>query len=245
MTPVETLRQYAQWADQERPDLRIINTKPSCFELLALTLKKAGAAYAFIGKTATMDGDGKYTPSGFTPFDIELHRDDGELQTVRITAVSMDAAWHLPTMRQIKVIVNSTANEPGPHTHGPASLGCYEIEPVKDGVRQYRWHNPPIAQFLLGTTPDPPVVIPPTSPPPVKPTYPSYEALGGDEGGKKITRILEADYKRAGMRGLDGDCGAWQQRVSYDFLTGLCKTVEESIAKHRREWCDTLGIDVI
>jgi hypothetical protein len=83
-----------------------------------------------------------------------------------------------------------------------------------------------------------PIPVPPT------PTYPSYEALGGDEGGKKITRQLEADYKRAGHAGLDGDCGAWQQRVSYDFLTGICKTVEESIAKHRKEWCDALGIPV-
>lgn len=77
------------------------------------------------------------------------------------------------------------------------------------------------------------------------PAYPSYEALGGDEGGKKITRQLEADYRRAGKPGLDGDCGAWQQRVSYDFLTGICKTVEESITKHRKEWCDALGIPVV
>lgn len=91
--------------------------------------------------------------------------------------------------------------------------------------------------LLSGGQPMPP-------PPPAQPVYPSYEALGGDEGGKKITRMLEADYKRAGARGLDGDCGAWQQRVSYDFLTGICKTVEEAIAKHRRSWCQTLGIDV-
>lgn len=85
---------------------------------------------------------------------------------------------------------------------------------------------------------------PPTPRQPAKPLYPSYEALGGDEGGKKITRLLEYDYKRAGMHGLDGDCGAWQQRVSYDFLTGICPTVEASIAKHREEWCQTLGISV-
>jgi len=88
-----------------------------------------------------------------------------------------------------------------------------------------------------------PVVNPPTPQPPT-PTYPSYEALGGDEGGKKITRQLEADYRRAGKPGLDGDCGAWQQRVSYDFLTGICATVEESITKHRAEWCAALGIPV-
>lgn len=84
----------------------------------------------------------------------------------------------------------------------------------------------------------------PTVHPPSAPVYPSYEALGGDEGGKTITRQLEADYKRAGKPGLDADCGAWQQRVSYDFLTGICKTVDESITKHRAEWCAALGIPV-
>lgn len=85
---------------------------------------------------------------------------------------------------------------------------------------------------------------PVTPPTPPAPTYPSYEALGGDDGGKKITHQLEADFKRAGRPGLDADCGAWQQRVSYDFLVGICKTVEESITKHRKEWCDALGIPV-
>lgn len=75
--------------------------------------------------------------------------------------------------------------------------------------------------------------------------YPSYEDLGGDEGGKQITRQLEADYKRAGRPGLDGDCGAWQQRVSYDFLTGRITPVEAAIAAHRAEWCAALGIPVI
>lgn len=84
----------------------------------------------------------------------------------------------------------------------------------------------------------------PVPQPPTTPTYPTYEALGGDAGGVKITQQLEADYIRAGRRGLDGSCGAWQQRVSYDFLTGICKTVEASIVKHRAEWCAALGIPV-
>lgn len=88
--------------------------------------------------------------------------------------------------------------------------------------------------------------IPPTPPPPpAKPVYPTYEELGGDSGGVAITRQLEADYIRAGRPGLDGGCGAWQQRVSYDFLTGKIKTVDASIAAHRKEWCDALGIPVI
>ena len=81
--------------------------------------------------------------------------------------------------------------------------------------------------------------------PPATPTYPSYEALGGDEGGKKISRAMEADYKRAGRPGLDKDCGAWMQRTAYDFLVGICPTVEDSIVKHRPEWCAELGIPVI
>lgn len=72
------------------------------------------------------------------------------------------------------------------------------------------------------------------------PTYPSYESLGGDEGGKKITRMLEADYKRA--KGfLDGECGTWPQRTNYDFLTRKFATVEESIADHQPEWRKALN----
>lgn len=76
------------------------------------------------------------------------------------------------------------------------------------------------------------------------PVYPSYEDLGGDKGGVDITMQLEADYKRAGRPGLDGSCGAWHQRVAYDFLTGRVKTVRASIDKHRAEWCAALGIPV-
>jgi len=79
------------------------------------------------------------------------------------------------------------------------------------------------------------------APPGPTPQYPSYEELGGDEGGKQITRILEADYRRAEKPGLDGECGTWPQRTNYDFLTGKCKTVEESIAKHQPEWRKALN----
>jgi hypothetical protein len=103
--------------------------------------------------------------------------------------------------------------------------------------------NPVAAAWVQPAAEMPPVGPGPTPNPPA-PTYPTYEALGGDEGGKKITRQLEADYKRAGKPGLDGDCGAWQQRVSYDFLTGKVTPVEASIAKHRPDWCKVLGIPV-
>lgn len=107
-----------------------------------------------------------------------------------------------------------------------------------------RWGPDPIAYYTHADWLDPADHEKGAPPQPPAPQYPSYEELGGDEGGKKITRQLEADYKRAGRPSLDGDCGTWQQRVSYDFLTGICKTVEESITKHRAKWCASLGIPV-
>lgn len=83
---------------------------------------------------------------------------------------------------------------------------------------------------------------PPTPPIPPPAQYPGYEELGGDEGGKVITRQLGRDYRAAGRTGLDDDCGAWQQRVSYDFLTRRIATVAESIAKHRDGWLIALGL---
>lgn len=82
----------------------------------------------------------------------------------------------------------------------------------------------------------------PLPPPSHTPTILSYEALGGDEGAKKITRVLEHDYKKAGRAGLDGDCGGWLRRTDYDVLSGISKTVEESILKHRDEWLMPLGL---
>ena len=77
------------------------------------------------------------------------------------------------------------------------------------------------------------------APPPAQ--YPPYEALGGDEGGKKVTRLMEADYLRAEKQGLDGDSGAWQWRTAYDFLTRKFTTVEESIEAHQPEWRHALN----
>lgn len=76
-------------------------------------------------------------------------------------------------------------------------------------------------------------------------TYPGYEELGGDAGGQAITRQLEKDFKRSGRPGLDGNCGAWQQRVAYDFLTGKVVPVEASVTKHRDGWLMALGLILV
>lgn len=77
---------------------------------------------------------------------------------------------------------------------------------------------------------------------PPKPVYPTYEQLGGDEAGKKVSRAMDADYREAGRPGLDADCGAWMQRTVYDYCVGICATPEESVNKHRPEWRKELGL---
>lgn len=76
---------------------------------------------------------------------------------------------------------------------------------------------------------------------PPAPAYPGYEELGGDAGGIAVTKLMEADYKRAEKPGLDGASGAWQWRTAYDFLTRKFKTLEESIKAHQPEWRQSLN----
>jgi hypothetical protein len=220
--------------DEQFPILLHQNVNHTCYQFIVkviAALREQGHQAFHICKT---EGEGQFTPPGFQPRTITGL--DGK--PYRCTGVSHDALWcdglqfdciggGNDAARPIYVGPDGTATfeASGPQIHGT---------PTWNPIPQEYWRpqNPP---FVADDAP---------APAPARPVYPSYESLGGDEGGKKITRMLEADYKRAGMRGLDADCGAWQQRVSYDFLTGICSTVEESIAKHRAEWCQTLGIDL-
>lgn len=110
---------------------------------------------------------------------------------------------------------------------------------IKERRENNRWVKPAAltddqrSYLLSGGQPIP---IPPQS------TMPSYEALGGDEGAKQITRVLEHDYKLAGRPGLDGDCGGWLRRTDYDFLSAKIPSVSESIIVHRDEWLVALGL---
>ena len=92
---------------------------------------------------------------------------------------------------------------------------------------------------------DAPAPVPRPAPTPPKPVVPSYDSLGGDETGRKISRALDKDFKRAGRPGLDAESGMWAWRVLYDHAIGKTEpTIESSIAKHRVEWCASLGIPV-
>lgn len=116
------------------------------------------------------------------------------------------------------------------HGSPNARIGQQYPDPNGPGA----WVKPlTLAQIDAGEVP---------GPKPQAPSHPSYEDLGGDEGGKKITRQLDADFRAAGRPGLDRDCGAWQQRVAYDFLTGKFATVEASTIAHRDDWLGVLGL---
>lgn len=75
------------------------------------------------------------------------------------------------------------------------------------------------------------------------PKLPSYEQLGGDASGTKVGNYLFHDYGRAGSTG-DPGMGVWFNRVMYDAISGICKTYDEAIAKHRAGWCQGLGVPV-
>ncbi|MEO8680390.1 MAG: hypothetical protein ABI665_15165 [Vicinamibacterales bacterium] len=236
MTP--NILPFLQAADRERPDLKSINTAQSCFALLRLTLAKAGPDWGFVGKTDTMD-DGKFTPPDFRPRAMRLQRPDGELETVQIVGLSMDAAWHGPSHRQIKVIANSSANDdPRPEIHGPAQLTPYEIDP-----QWYRWHNPLIAQSFEGGDPVP-------APRPL--TLPSYEDLGGDAYWRaEIGVPLQADMAiktplhPEGQTLNDGST-VWISRpifrILHAYLSGQTPDRPAIIRSVRNEWRAVLGL---
>lgn len=94
------------------------------------------------------------------------------------------------------------------------------------------WWNP-----VEHTGPPPPVCpICPTCPI-CKPTPP----YAGDEVFDRIAVSLFADYAEAGQAPNEG-MGRWFGRVVYDWIAGVTKTLDESIAKHRKEWREILGL---
>jgi hypothetical protein len=223
----------------QHPDLLQTNIGATCYQFTLHVIERLRADGHEAYSMCKSPGEGQYVPPGFQPRDVIGL--DGKPH--RCSGVSHDAIWC--DGKQVDTIAGANENDQFIYRKSTEPFWSFDPAdgqkivgvPIWNGVPEQHWrpNNPPLKDGAV--TPQP-------TPPPSVPTYPSYESLGGDEGGKAITRQLDADFKRAGRPGLDADCGAWQQRVSYDFLTGICKTVEESIAKHRKEWCDVLGIDV-
>lgn len=71
--------------------------------------------------------------------------------------------------------------------------------------------------------------------------YPPYP---GDAPFDAIAEQLFPDYARKGEAPNAG-MGRWFGRTIYDWLVGNEKTLADSQAKHRKEWCAVLGIPVV
>lgn len=192
MTPLEQISSALRQADAGHPDLKVINTNASAAQLLGFALAIAGSDWYFVGKSTgnSMDGAG-VRPVWFQTQAVPCVRPDGQTQVVTIDAVSQDAAWHLPTRQQFKVIANSAANEPGDWEHGPARLTPYLIDPVN-----YRWHNPPIAQPAG-------VAHPPTPTPP-----PAHMEL--PDRGEMMRAGQELHFFYRAPEGLQRPDGLWK-----------------------------------
>lgn len=217
-------------ADRRRPELAKINSAMSCFELLQLALALAGKDWAFVGKTRSMDG-ASVTPAGFIPLTMKLLDRDGIERLVEIIGVSQDAAWHLPTRRQVKVIANSSANDDAdPLIHGNAKLDPYDIDP-----QFYRWHNPPVLQFGNVATPIP--APPPPAPAHIGQPYPDEPTFWRWYIGEVKKR-----YERAHRTfdATDLDSIVWSTRCAFMIGNGLVK--EEAAAKYLQELEQALGL---
>jgi hypothetical protein len=197
MTP--NIRPMIDQAWSQRPDLVQENTYESCFALLQLILAIAGPEWAHIGKTG---GESGYAPEGFTPRNVRVRRSDGQYEDVTITHLSHDAAWHVPSKRQVKIIVNSAANSDDRESiHGPMQKGGGEIDP-----QYYRANNPPIAQLGNVVAPPAPVPQPPAAPPSsVLPKPQAFEAL------KALDAFYRAEDGLQRPEGVGGDMEAIAQ----------------------------------
>ena len=110
------------------PDLLTANTKVSCTrftQLVLVELLKEDPNWGHVGKTA---GEGQGVPVGWVPMSVGGHW---------ITGVSYDVVYNRATNRQFDILVNATANEPGPWPKGPAQPSWQEIPP-----HHYRSNNP-------------------------------------------------------------------------------------------------------
>lgn len=246
MTPVgHLLRPYIERAFAARPDLVAANTSKPCGLLLEMALTAANAdagsrIWAYVGKS--QPGEAGWIPDGFVPFGTTIRRADGQTETISIVKCGMDAAWHLPTHQQVKVIANSTANaDPDPTIHGPAKIGAYDIDP-----KDYRPTNPPVDVVTLKT---PGAVQTPATTGSI-PQYPADESIL-DEAGK----ALFADFAEANrLRPDDPNTQPNPQMFRYAFRCAYSWIARErtdlsgSIAKHRSGepghpgWRETLGL---
>ncbi len=233
-------REIVRQVNAQHPQLLQTNIGATChqFTLRVVEALRAEGHQAFL--MCKSPGEGQYVPPGFQPRSVVGL--DG--RTYQCSGVSHDAIWSdgqqfdtigsandgdQPDLRNPRTARDRAVRTPG--------VECDRVEPLapEQSAAEGRRTD---AHTLTSNTLTSNTSASTTA------VFPSYEECGGDAAGAAISRQLEADYKRAGRAGLDGDSGLWHQRVCYDFLTRKVPTVQEAIAKHRKAWCDALGIPV-
>lgn len=163
MTPA--FRPFLEHAIADLPEQWALNTYASCSAILQRALAYAGPDWAWIAK---VDGESGYPPPGFVPFEMDVTRPDGQVERIRVTRLGHDAAWHRPSLRQVKIILNSAANSDDRESiHGPAQRGGLGSESPNNNIIDpavYRYTNPPVPQSKVTGTPEP-MPTPPSVPP--------------------------------------------------------------------------------
>jgi hypothetical protein len=80
-----------------------------------------------------------------------------------------------------------------------------------------------------------------TTPPPMPSAPPPYPPYPGDDAFDYCGRTLFEDYEEA-KQAPNYEMSCWYGRVLYDWLTGICPTIEDSTWKHRNEWRGVLHL---
>lgn len=154
-----------------------------------------------------------------------------------------DRQWHIkkasPSSQQSDDVVVSMPTRWAWDCIPGAGAGTYDPE-NDDAVPGYRFEKHELGALpavqVVYAPPKPDEIAPvPIPPAPVYPPYP------GDAVFDQIGVVLFADYAAA-WQAPNPQMGRWFGRTIYDWLTGICPTLDASITKHRAEWRAVLGL---
>lgn len=139
-----------------------------------------------------------------------------QVGTYTITGVSHDAVW--VGAQQFDLI--------GAGNDGPDPLGQPGSPQANEIPAQYhRPNNPPVAYPIAA----------------VESAPPAHDPYPGDAVFDAVGVVLFADYAEAGQA-PNPQMGRWFGRTIYDWLAKHEPTLDASIAKHRKEWRQILGL---
>lgn len=222
MQPIDIVR----GVNNANPTYLQQNVNSSCFafvEACIAALKAEGYDAFNICKT---HGEGQYTPPGHVAFPVTGL--DGKQYVC--TGFSHDAIWcsKSPTDASLLQVdlVGSGNDSPDPiyDSNGNQIKGTPTWNEIPS--QYWRVQNPPYDEH----TPPTPVPQPPVGKP-----YPGDAYFVNNVGVP-----LEEDYKAAGQQ-LNAGSATWFSRTIWDYVNGGL-SMDESVAKHRKEWRQALGL---